>query len=291
MNRRDLLNLAVSVGTASAVLPTIAHARVELTTEIHQIIDTNVSLFRWPFRRLPLDNIDGLTNKLRSLGITSAWVGSFEGLFHRDVAAVNTRLTNAALDRPELTPIGSVNPTLSGWEHDLQQCATAHRMLGIRLHPNYHGYTLNDPRFSRLLNLASAAGLFVQLAVSMEDTRTQSATMQVADVDLSPLPAVLEKIPAAKIQLLNHKLRSPLLQQLGSHPGVFFDTARIDGTDSIPKLIASLPSGRVLFGSHAPFLIPEAALIRVHESDILDETGLRSVLSNNAKQAFRKAMV
>ena len=289
MNRRDLLNLAVAAGTASAVLPTIARAADESSTATRQIIDTNVNLFQWPVRRLPLDDIDALVNKLRSLGVTSAWAGSFEGLLQRDVAAVNARLANACRNRTELTPIGSVNPTLPGWENDLQQCSTMHNMPGMRLHPNYHGYTLNDPRFPRLLELAVKAGLFVQIAVSMEDTRTQNSIMQVADVDLSPLPAVLENAPEAKIQLLNHKLRSPLLQQPGKCAGVFFDTARVDGTDGIPQLIARLPTGRVLFGSHAPFLIPEAALIRVHESDILDEAGLRSVLSENAKQAFRKA--
>jgi predicted TIM-barrel fold metal-dependent hydrolase len=44
----------------------------------------------------------------------------------------------------------------------------------------------------------------------------------------------------------------------------------------------------VLFGTHAPFLIPEAALIRVHESAVLDEMGLHAVLSQNAAHVLEK---
>jgi hypothetical protein len=39
----------------------------------------------------------------------------------------------------------------------------------------------------------------------------------------------------------------------------------------------------VLFGTHAPFLIPEAALIRTHEASLLYEESLRELLSANAR--------
>ncbi len=286
INRRELLNLAATAGVASLLASQRAETAEENPPEF-RIIDTNVSLFRWPFRRLPLDETAKLVKKLRSLGINTAWAGSFEGVLHRDVAGVNQRLAAECKQYPELVPIGSVNPALPDWKDDLRRCAQMHHMPGVRLHPNYHGYTLDDPRFAELLDLAAKAGCFVQIAAVMEDTRTQYPLLQVPDVDLSPLPGVMSRIQGAKVQILNDRPRSPLLFRLAKIPGLYFDTARVEGTDGIPSLVKSVPPGRVLFGTHAPFLIPDAALIRVHESSVLDEAGLKAVFSKNAEQFIK----
>ncbi|MDA0589005.1 MAG: amidohydrolase family protein [Planctomycetota bacterium] len=281
MNRRDVLGLAIAAGAASAVRPATARSEGNEAPRF-RIVDSNVSLFRWPFHRLPLDDPDLLVKKLRSLGIAQAWAGSFEGLLHRDLAGVNRRLAEACRRHPELIPIGSINLELPGWEQDLTSCITEHSMPGVRLHPNYHGYTLDDPRFVSLLKSATKAGRFVQIASAMEDVRTQHNLVRVPDVDLAPLPEIVAGLSEARVQILNHRLRSPLLDQLAKTPGVYFDTARVDSTDGVPKLVDAVPPGRVLFGTHAPFLVPEAALIRVHESGVLDDSRLNAVLAGNA---------
>ena len=289
INRRDVLNLAASAGAVTAFLSSESRAADnEEQSSGFRIVDSNVSLFHWPFRRLPLDDVETLVKKFRSLGIAQAWAGSFEGVLHRDIAGVNRRLAEACQQWPELIPIGSVNPELPGWEEDLRQCSGKLSMPGVRLHPNYHGYTLDDPRFLKLLNLATEAGCFVQIAVSMEDSRTQHPQLVVQDVDLAPLADVLERVPGSRVQFLNFKPHGPIFERLAKTTDVMFDTARVDGTDGIPKLVSSLPAGRVLFGTHAPFLIPEAALIRVHESGQLDDKALRAVYAGNADSAFWK---
>lgn len=287
MNRRDVLNLAVAAGTATSLLPGMAEASGDETTSL-RIVDTNVSLFQWPFRRLPLDDVERLVTKYRILGIRQAWAGTFEGVLHRDVASANQRLSDVCMKYLELVPIGTVNPELPGWEEDLRRCHEKHSMPGIRLHPNYHGYVLDDPRFAQLLRLATAAGLFVQLAATIEDTRTQHPQLQLPDVDLAPLPDVVRDVPGARMQLLNYRPRGAVFEQLAKTTDVMFDTARVDATDGIPKLVKSLSAGRVLFGTHAPFLIPEAALIRVHESGQLNDSELQAVYADNADAAFWK---
>jgi predicted TIM-barrel fold metal-dependent hydrolase len=280
MHRRELLHSTVALGAAS-LLASRSAVSGETSTPL-QIVDTNVSLFHWPFRRLPLDETQKLVDKLRWLGVTEAWAGSFEGLLQRDIAAVNQRLVDVCDQHDELVAIGSINLELPGWQDDLRRCVDQHDMPGIRLHPNYHGYTLSDRRFERLLELASSSGRLIQIAAAMEDTRTQHAKIQVADVDLAPLASLVRGHDRAKVQILNSRPRGELLEKLAEVSGLYFDVARVEGTDGIRRLVRSVPAGRVLFGSHAPFLIPEAAMIRTHESD-LAETELRSLLSGAAR--------
>lgn len=236
------------------------------------IVDTNVTLSRWPFRRLAGDETPDLVARLRKAGITQAWACSFDALLHRDIAAVNERLAaecrrhGASL----LLPFGTVNPALPDWQEDLRRCVEVHKMRGLRLYPNYHGYALTHPAFAELLRLAAARGLVVQIAASMEDTRTQHPLVRVPVTDLTPLLALAQATPAVRIQLLNWwpALRGDKLTPFVAAPSIAFDIAMVEGVEGIPRLLQSLPAERVAFGSHAPFFVLEAALLKMRESGL-----------------------
>src|SRR5690349_15363341 len=52
------------------------------------LVDVNVYLSRWPFRRPPGDETPALVAELRRQGVEQAWAGSFDAPLHRDVAGV-----------------------------------------------------------------------------------------------------------------------------------------------------------------------------------------------------------
>jgi hypothetical protein len=124
------------------------------------VIDVNVHLSRWPFRRLPDDEPAALVQGLRVAGVTQAWAGTFEALLHRNLADANACLADDCARHGEglLLPFGSVNPANPDWREDLRRCVEDHRMRGLRLYPNYHGYKLDTPEFATLLDLVSERG-------------------------------------------------------------------------------------------------------------------------------------
>jgi predicted TIM-barrel fold metal-dependent hydrolase len=250
------------------------------------MIDVNVSLSRWPFRRLPLDEPAALVAALKRLGVTQAWAGSFDGLLHRDVAGVNLRLAAECRAHGDgmLVPFGTVNPTLPDWREDLRRCHEAHRMPGIRLHPNYHGYGCDDPRLAALLDEAARRSLVVQLAAAMEDERTQHPLMRVPPIDPAPLVALVAQRPALRVVLLNAGLKpaEPLLKRLVETGRIWIDTAMIEGISVIERVVAAVGSGRIVVGSLAPFYGPDAAPLKLQEA-ALKEGDLQAISEGNAR--------
>jgi predicted TIM-barrel fold metal-dependent hydrolase len=251
------------------------------------ILDVNVHLSRWPTRRVQDDETANLVATLRSHGVEEAWAGSFEGLLHKDLASVNARLVHECRAQKDvrLVPFGSVNPRLPDWEDDLRRCAEEHAMPGIRLHPNYHGYALDDPQFVRLVQLSAERGLIVTLALEMEDERMMHPLMRVPPVDVRPLSAVVEQAPEVRLILLNalRTLRGELLWRLLGSGKVYVEISMLEGVGCVEKLLQDVPADRVLFGSHAPHYYFESAVLKLRESFLAREQ-LRDIFRENARK-------
>ncbi len=250
------------------------------------IIDTNVHLSRWPFRRVANDTTPALIAKLKQLGITEAWAGSYDALFHRDLSAVNERLAADCRrhGRGFLKPIGCVNPSLPDWEEDLRRCAEVFKMKAIRLYPNYHQYDLTDARFKIFFAMAAASGLLVQIAVMMEEERTQHPLVRVPHVDTAPLIDLLKQTPKARVMLLNgfRAVRAGLLLRLHATRRVWFDLATLEGMAGLGRMLKQVPADRLVFGTAAPFYIPESAILKLKESK-LTEALLEALTFKNAR--------
>lgn len=255
------------------------------------MIDTNVWLSHWPFRRLPLDETPRLVERLKAAGIKQAWAGSFDMLLHRDIAAVNQRLADeCAATKGFLRPFGAINPTLPDWKEDLRRCVEQFAMPGLRLTPAYHQYGLDDPRFVELLDRATERQLIVQIALRMEDDRTQHPLVAVPDVVTTPLLKLIPERPKARIELINslRTVSGEALSRLALTGRVWFDISMQEGAAGLESLLKLMPLERVLLGSYAPFFVPESAVLKLCESE-LAEGQRNAITTSNAEQLFATA--
>ncbi len=176
-----------------------------------------------------------------------------------------------------------MNPAIPDWEEDLRRIDEVFRMPGIRLHPGYHGYTLDDPRFTELLRIAKHRRLAVQLVVSMEDERTQHVLHRISSVDLLPLKAVLPEVSGLRLMILNafRSVTAAQAAELTLDTNVLFDIAMLEGIAGVGKLIDSLPAERIVFGTHSPLFYPDSAILKLVESG-LPESILLKLKTQNA---------
>jgi predicted TIM-barrel fold metal-dependent hydrolase len=273
MDRRAFLKVALA-GTGVVVMGG-ANETLVAGHAPSGLIDVNVNLSRWPLRRLRGDDTGALVAMLRRQGVRQAWAGSFDGLLHKDIAGVNARLDEECYGpgRGLLVPFGSINPKLPDWEEDFRRCVEIHRMPGIRLHPNYHGYPLDDPGFVRLLRLAAERRIIVQLALVMEDERMMHPLLRVEPVDTAPLAALVKQTPDLRLVLLNalRTLRAQPLLDLTAAGEVYVEISMLEGVGGVANLLTQVPAQCVLFGSHAPLFYFESAQLKLKESPLTEE--------------------
>lgn len=254
------------------------------------LIDTNVYLFRWPFRRLDVDEPAALVEMLRAQGVVQAWAGSLEGVFDRDVSGVNVRLAAACREFPHLlVPFGTINLALPDWEEDLRRCRELHGMPGVRLHPNYHGYRLDAPAVRALLEAAARDGLVVQITTMMEDERTQAPACAVPHVALAPLVDQMRSVPGARVQVLNaHRALRPGEAEELAALGVSFDLASLEGAAGVSLFMERVGPERLLFGSFQPLFYFESAWLKLRES-VLEGRTEEAIRLENARRLLGHA--
>lgn len=287
-SRRDFLRAtAASAGVAWAISARETQAvgakssLGPFTNDLGPLIDVNLSLGPWPLRRVAHDEAAGLANLVREQGVEEAWVASLDGLLHKDLGAVNARLVEQCRrhGRGRLLPFGCLHPKYPDWEEELRRCVEVHRMPGLRLYPNYHGYSLDDPDFRAVLRAAADRHLIVQIALVMEDERMMHPRFRVEPVDATPLAEVVHDTPGARLVLVNalRTLRAQPLLKLLATDRVWVEIAMCEGIGGVGALLSQVPANRVLFGSHAPLFYFEAATLKLKES----------VLTTEQEQAIR----
>jgi hypothetical protein len=295
MARRDFLRGSIVAGTMLAGARAASGAEPGPAVEPPTIIDTNVTLFGWPFRRLKYGDTAALVAKLRRHRVAEAWAGSFEALFHKDLDGVNTRLARECREKGAnlLRPFGAVNLAWPDWEEEVRRCHEGHRMPGIRIVPGYQPFDLGHPELPRLLEIVRQRGLILQVVFGLEDPRVHHPVLKLQPVVVGPLVEALKAVPGARVQVLSFagNAAGTDLQALMKDTTAAIDISRWESNGIVGKMIGAAPGSRsarvplerVMFGSHAPYAPVETAVLKLFESPLTADQ-IVAIMRGNARR-------
>jgi hypothetical protein len=214
----------------------------------------------------PLGSVDpaGLESMLRRAGFSRAAVSPMAGLF-RSAPSVNS---------VELPDFFRLVPVVDPRWPDLATLLAGYRRAGcpaVRICPGSHGYSAAGA----VKALCGSLGLVLVLQMRIADPRNLPAGLELGEVpDVAALaePSVSMVVAGARVGEL------PSILGL---PSVYAELSLAEEPDVLRRAVAAYGADRLLVGTHAPFLTPEAARAKVMAAG-LSAADLESVTRGNA---------
>ncbi|MES2461324.1 MAG: amidohydrolase family protein [Armatimonadota bacterium] len=244
----------------------------------------------WPFRQLPdAGNQNALEKRLRECGITRAYVSPLEALFHADPMPVNAVWASRLADSDFFRFVPVLNPSLP---LDAEQTLAKLRELpgslaAIRLHPNYHGYSLDSEAVRLLTRKAGEAGLPVIVQVQMQDVRGMHPLVRVPDTDPATVLALASECPETTIVAAGVRWGAAKALAKGAaetSDRLYLEISHMEYVDPIRQFIDQFGTDRLLPGSHAPLLTPAALKMKL-DAARLSPNERESIAIGNARKA------
>lgn len=251
------------------------------------LIDSNAYVGHWPFRQLKDNTCKGLLERMKNYDIDVSVVSNLNGVFYKNTQHANEELYDEIKSSKQFgdrfVPFAVINPIYNGWKDDLEICSTRLGMKGIRLHPIYHGYELNNPFCIELVKMARDKGMVVALSLRMVDARPSSWLDVEKEWSLKDILPILKAVPDAKYLILNVANSTALNadeQAVFKNLDFVMDTSGRNMAD-LGNLLVRFGKEKFAFGTHSPIFDYRTGLLRVeslrdHEADVKTKDLLRS---------------
>jgi predicted TIM-barrel fold metal-dependent hydrolase len=242
------------------------------------MIDVNAYLGHFAFRQLRHNTAAGLLELMDTRKIERAVVSSAAAITYRNSQAGNEEVAAEAKSRPDrFISFAVLNPTYAAWQDDLKTCHEGFGMRGVRLYPGWHNYRLTDPLCLELVNAAAGRGMVVSIPVRVEDRRQRSWLVDIPDVAMEDIAALVRACPQAQFIIGNGTgfTSSSLGRKnsgLPSNYAVEISLVAAAPQDEMTQLLANLGEDRILFGTGMPFHYPDPALVKMELLDAPEST-------------------
>ena len=246
-------------------------------------VDVAAWVGTYPFRSIRSSSLDTLASKARELSIDTFIVSSFESVFQENHLDAFERWHARIADIDSLEHWPVVDPSMPRCLARLQRIVERYRPRGIRLLPNYHGYSLRDGVIDDLMVFAEEQGLVTQIFTMIADPRWHYMLKvpPVAPEDYEHLTSVH---PDAKLLISGQQPLQRLASRANECPNLYLDVSRVRGpVFAMTSLLDALPAEKLVFGSLWPIQIIEATLWQVTKARLAEQTQCL-LLQDNVKR-------
>ena len=239
------------------------------------VFDANLALGRRHDRAVSEDTAEGTLKEMDRLHVERALVYSPHAA-NFDSSEGNRLLMRMVAGVPRLVPQFVVNPAyddLNSFAHQVSETG----VRSLRMFPILHAYPFRDWMIGPWLDWLAEERLPVWLPIVYEDGSTPPGILDPNEVfeTLRARPSV-----TAVLTEVEYKHFSWAIQLLRSLPNLHIELSRWFIMEGIPRLLAAVGDGRILYGSRFPDGAMGPQLYNLHNHDLSKETLARICAGN-----------
>ncbi len=254
------------------------------------VIDFSCTVGPWAFRRLPVTTAEGTRKALRRECIDRAVVSSLPAVLYKNPHQGNVHLIEEIGRRSRtFIPFAVLNPEFPGWEEDLRRCAEDLGLRGLRLYPNYQGYSLRRRAARNLFARAADLGWPVVVSVRLEDERYHHWRMKVKATPVAYVAEAALKVPDVTVVLSGGSYADikAFFRTVGDAPNAFAEIGWLKSPlEAVATCVREFGAERLLMGTNFPLMVPWCGTEKVRRAHI-PEAAKRAILGENAARILR----
>ena len=254
------------------------------------MIDFCCAIGPWAFRRLPVTTSDGCRKALWREKIDRAVVSSLAAVLYKNPHEGNVQLIEE-IGRASRTfiPFAVLNPMFPGWEEDLRRCREELGMRGLRLYPNYQGWSLRRREARALVRAAAAIGWVTVVSIRLEDERFHHWRMKVKPTPVADAARLALAVPEATVILSGGTYLEieAFFRAVGDASNAFAEIGWVKSPlEAVKACVEQFGAERLLFGTNFPLDVPWCGTAKIRRADI-PEAAKAAILGGNAARLLR----
>lgn len=196
------------------------------------------------------------------------------------IPANNYAITLQREHADRVIAFGTVHPGYENWEAELNRIKAA-GIRGIKLHPDFQSFWLNDPRLLPVFEAAQKDFVF-EIHIGDRTTPAQNPSCPYK------LAAILRQFPGMRVIAAHfggYRMWAHALEALGGNK---FENLWFDTSSTTPfatpllakKLLGAFPRERILFGTDWPLYDPVEERQRLQRLASLKDADMETIMSN-----------